>query len=76
LQVFNVLLNRLGSKLLAENVFYGPIRKIMKRKLRSRIGALFKNYDLVSLDAGRTFPIIKRIGTHRRQADETVTLSE
>jgi hypothetical protein len=75
--VFNVLLNRLGSKLLAENVFYGPIRKIMKRKLRSRIGALFKNYDLVSLDAGRTFPIIKKIGTHRRQsrsASLTVTV--
>ncbi len=48
------------------------IRKIMKRKLRSRIGALFKNYDLVSLDAGRTFPIIKKIGTDRRRDSHTL----
>jgi len=61
-EVLNVLLNRLGSKLLAENVFYGPIRKILKKKLRSRIGTLFKNYGLVALDVGQTFPIIKKIG--------------
>jgi hypothetical protein len=68
--VFNILLNRIGSKMLAENVFYGPIRKILKRKLRSLIGAWVTNYGMVALDVGQTFPIIKKIGTATVSEDQ------
>ncbi len=56
--------------MLAENVFYGPIRKILKRKLRSLIGAWVTNYGMVALDVGQTFPIIKKIGTATVSEDQ------
>jgi hypothetical protein len=61
-KVLNILLNRLGSKWLAENVFYGPLKKILKSKLRTFTRGLVKNYGLVALDVGQTFPIIKKMG--------------
>ena len=63
LEMVNVLINRLGYRVLTEHLISQPLRKILKRKLKRRLGHLFNfGQNCVELVLGPSFPIVKELG--------------
>ncbi|XP_023340690.1 uncharacterized protein LOC111710774 isoform X3 [Eurytemora carolleeae] len=62
MEIMNVLINRLGSKLVSEYTIDQIIRNVMMGKLNKYIGRFFNNYGLVDLYTGKMWPVIKKLG--------------
>lgn len=53
---------RLGAYFLNENAIDKLIRNLMRGNIESKIGSFFKNYGLVDVDIGNTYPIFLKLG--------------
>ena len=59
---FSEMSFRLGAYFLNENAIDKLIRNLMRGNIESKIGSFFKNYGLVDVDIGNTYPIFLKLG--------------
>ena len=52
----------MGSHFFNENSVDDLVKNVVKGNLKMFIGRFFKNYGLLDVDIGKTFPIILKLG--------------
>ena len=62
MEMINLLINRFGARFLTEEMIFDPIQKILRSKLISRFGQIFKNLGLKNIDLGDRYPMVKKMG--------------